>query len=129
MSGTFLISVSSDFRDLWRYNIAVVCQCLDAEGEQIEVCSKSSYIAEVGANLTESPAGLKSHGRVVLSTPPCDKIEALCYLIPHSLPTNKIVEESMPFDLRITIEKEGQMLYDTTHKVNQWAGASISLKA
>ena len=129
MSGTFLISVSSNFKDLWRYNIALVCQCLDEEGEQIEVCSQSSYIAEVGANLAESPTDLASHHRVVLSTPQCDKIEALCYLIPHSLPTNKIVEESAPFDLRVKVEKEGEVLYDTTHKVNQWAGASITLKA
>lgn len=128
MSSGFLISVSSDLKELWRYNIALVCQCLDTQGEQIEVCAESSYVADVGENLAEPPEGSASRRGVVLTTPSCENIEAICYLIPHTLPVNRIIDESAPFDLRIKIERAGKMLYDTTHKVNQWSGASITVK-
>ena len=129
MSESFSITVSSKFSELWRYNIAIVCQCFDDAGEAVEVCSENRHIADVGANLKGIPEGCDNACQVELHTPSCDNVEALIYLIPHTLPTNKVVEDSEPFALNIKIVKGAATLYDWVHQVNQWAGASISLKA
>ena len=55
----FKISVSSNFKELWRYNITVVCELCSANGERIEYKAEESYVAPVGANLSAAPAGVE----------------------------------------------------------------------
>lgn len=129
MSESFSISVSSDFAGLWRYNIVIECECLDADGGSIEVCSECRHIADVGANLAAAPAGYVAPDKVVLTTPLCDNIKCIIYLIPHTLPSERVVADVKPFELKINITKGKHSMLDSTHLINQWSGGSISLQA
>ena len=128
MDKKFSISVQSRYAELWRYNIVVMCGCFDKVGERTDFLSKENFVAAVGSNLTAAPAGIESHNRLTLTTSPCDSIVAYIYLLPHSLPPTRDVEEYAPFDLRIKVSAGDSVIYDTDHKINQWSGCSIELK-
>ena len=128
MDKKFSISVQSRYAELWRYNIVVMCGCFDKVGERTDFLSKENFVAAVGSNLTAALAGIESHNRLTLTTSPCDSIVAYIYLIPHSLPPTRDVEEYAPFDLRIKVSADDNVIYDTDHKINQWSGCSIELK-
>ena len=128
MDKKFSISVQSRYAELWRYNIVVMCGCFDKVGERTDFLSKENFVAAVGSNLTAAPNGIESHNRLTLTTSPCDSIVAYIYLIPHSLPPTRDVEEYAPFDLRIKVSADDNVIYDTDHKINQWSGCSIELK-
>ena len=38
------------------------------------------------------------------------------------------MQDCLPFDLKVSVTADGETVYDVTHKVNQWGGASIELK-
>ena len=128
MDKKFTISLQSRYAELWRYNIVVMCGCFDKVGERTDFLSKENFVAAVGSNLTAALAGIESHNRLTLTTSPCDSIVAYIYLIPHSLPPTRDVEEYAPFDLRIKVSAGDSVIYDTDHKINQWSGCSIELK-
>ena len=128
MDKKFTISLQSLYAELWRYNIVVMCGCFDKVGERADFLSKENFVAAVGSNLTAAPAGIESHNRLTLTTSPCDSIVAYIYLLPHSLPPTRDVEEYAPFDLRIKVSADDNVIYDTDHKINQWSGCSIELK-
>ena len=128
MDKKFTISLQSRYAELWRYNIVVMCGCFDKVGERTDFLSKENFVAAVGSNLTAAPNGIESHNRLTLTTSPCDSIVAYIYLIPHSLPPTRDVEEYAPFDLRIKVSADNNVIYDTDHKINQWSGCSIELK-
>ena len=128
MDKKFTISLQCRDAELWRYNIVVTCGCVDEVGERNNFVSKENFVAAVGSNLTAAPNGIESHNRLTLTTSPCDSIVAYIYLIPHSLPPTRDVEEYAPFDLRIKVSADDSVIYDTDHKINQWSGCSIELK-
>ena len=128
MDKKFTISLQSHYAELWRYNIVVMCGCFDKAGERTDFLSKENFVAAVGSNLTAAPNGIESHNRLTLTTSPGDSIVAYIYLIPHSLPPPRDVEEYAPFDLRIKVSVGDSVIYDTDHKINQWSGCSIELK-
>ena len=128
MDKKFTISLQSRYAELWRYNIVVMCGCFDKVGERADFLSKENFVAAVGSNLTAALAGIESHNRLTLTTSPCDSIVAYIYLLPHSLPPTRDVEEYAPFDLRIKVSAGDSVIYDTDHKINQWSGCSIELK-
>ena len=128
MDKKFTISLQSRYAELWRYNIVVTCGCFDEAGERINFLSKENFVAAVGSNLDAAPEGIESHNKLVLTTSPCANIVAYIYLIPHSLPPTRDVEEYAPFDMKIRIMADKDEIYAKIHKINQWSGASIELK-
>ena len=128
MDKKFTISLQSRYAELWRYNIVVTCGCFDEAGERVDFISKESFVASVGSNLDCAPKGIESHNRMSLETTPCDSIIAYIYLIPHTLPPTRDVEEYAPFDLRVKVMAAEKEIYNADHKINQWSGCSIELK-
>ena len=128
MDKKFTISLQSRYAELWRYNIVVMCGCFDKAGERADFLSKENFVAAVGSNLTAAPNGIESHNSLAITTSPCDSVVAYIYLIPHSLPPTREVEEYAPFDLRVKVSADDSVIYDTNHKINQWSGCSIELK-
>ena len=90
--------------------------------------SKESNIAPVGANLAEPPKEAMQSRDIEVKTPPCSNIVLYIYIIPHTLPTTREVEEYAPFDFSIKVTAGKEEIYSVVHKVNQWSGASIELK-
>ena len=128
MGKKFTISLQSRYAELWRYNIVVTCGCFDKAGERADFLSKENFVAAVGSNLDAAPAGIESHNSLAITTSPCNSVVAYIYLIPHSLPPTREVEEYAPFDLRVKVSADDSVIYDTDHKINQWSGCSIELK-
>ena len=100
-----------------------------SSGERCDFVSATSDVAPVGANLKEPPAEAAGPRDLRIVTAECDSIVAYIYVIPHTLPVSRDVDDYRPFTLNVKVTADdGTVLYDVTHKVNQWSGASIEIK-
>jgi len=125
----FRIEVSSRYDGFWRYNIALVCGCFDAAGRRTGFATAASHVADAGSNLKERPSELPADRKAVLATDPCDHIVCYLYLIPHTLPADNEIDAAKPFDIEWKIFRGGRRIRSERRAVNQWAGASIELRA
>ncbi|MFI3292187.1 MAG: hypothetical protein SNG27_01205 [Rikenellaceae bacterium] len=124
----YLIEVESSFEQLWRYNTIVMCGGYSATSEQLYVVSQEDIISPEDSPIESEPEGYELPRRVSLKGDKADNIRAIIYVVPHILPLGRGVEESPDFDLEIKISKGKKIIYNTTHQVNQWGGASIEIK-
>ena len=125
----FKISVSSRFEELWRYNIVLVCELCDANGERIDYLAEESFIAAVGSNLEVPPVDYSVDRTLRIATKEGDYINVLVYVVPHTLPPTNDIFKTKPFSLVVKIENEQkEPLVNQVFKVNQWSGDNISLE-
>lgn len=125
----FKISVSSRFEELWRYNIVLVCELCDANGERIDYLAEESFIAAVGSNLEVPPVDYSVDRTLRIATKEGDYINVLVYIVPHTLPSTNDIFKTKPFSLVVKIENEQkEPLVNQVFKVNQWSGDNISLE-
>ena len=124
----FKISVSSDFKELWRYNIVAVCELCSAVGERIEYKSKESNIAPVGSNLTAPPIDYDSKRTIVLESSEGDFVNLLVYVIPHTLPSTLDINKTKNFHLTVKVEADKEILLNQVFDINQWSGDNITLR-
>lgn len=125
----FKISVSSRFEELWRYNIVLVCELCDANGERIDYLAEESFIAAVGSNLEVPPVDYSVDRTLRIATKEGDYINVLVYVVPHTLPSTNEIFKTKPFSLVVKIENEQkEPLVNQVFKVNQWSGDNISLE-
>lgn len=126
---SFKVSISSNFEELWRYNIVLVCEVCSAQDERIEYLSQESHIAPVGANLTAPPIDYDTNRTLSLSTKEGNYLNILVYVVPHTLPTTNDIIKTKPFPLIVkVVDEKKEVLVNQVFKVNQWAGDNISLK-
>lgn len=123
----FDISVCSQFDGWWRYNVILMCGCLDNEGERLDFVSTESHIANVGANLERKPDDVDLLRNIELSTVACHSATLYIYIIPHTLPMQRSVSESTPFEVDIKITCGDKSILSEKRAINQWSGASIML--
>lgn len=128
MAHKFQVKASSTYAELWRYNIVVMGGGFDANGRRVDFAAEKSEIAPVGSNLSHEPETAKKRGRMTITLNDAESIAAYIYLIPHSLPINREIEATQPFDLKVEVLCDNESIYKRTHKINQWSGASIELK-
>lgn len=124
----FSIEVSSRFEGWWRYNVALMCGCFDADDHRTDFATAESHVADVGSNLTAPPAGIEADRRVVLTTPPCHHALCYIYLIPHALPADNGIASARPFEIELRIGYAGKKLRTEKRLINQWSGASIEMR-
>ena len=79
----FTIVLDSDFSDLWRYNIVVMCSVL-RDGAEVEFLKHKSEIAPAGAELCEIPRGYNANRRIELHTQPADALTLYIYYTAYS---------------------------------------------
>ena len=128
MQHKYTVRLRSGFAELWRYNIVAECGGFDAAGERVCFVSAQSVIAPVGSALRQAPSEPTHPRALTMTTEPCESITAYIYVIPNTLPISREVQDCLPFDLKVSVTADGETVYDVTHKVNQWGGASIDLK-
>ena len=128
MDRKFQISVRSNFAELWRYNIVVMCGAYNAAGEQLAVTTSESTVATVGEELTAATIPDAAARVVKLQPAPCDNIKTYIYLMPHKLPTAGSPDDTPTFGIRVKVKADGEELYNVIHQVNQWSGATIELR-
>lgn len=124
----YTIQVKSSYAELWRYNISVMCGAYNAAGEKVDFVSAQSLVAPVGTALTAPPAGMEGPREVKVATCPCCSITAYVYIVPVVLPLTRDVTDYPPFDLRVKVSCDKDVIYNEVHKICQWSGDSIELK-
>ena len=125
---SFKVSISSNFEELWRYNIVLVCEVCSAQDERIEYLSQESHIAPVGANFTAPPIDYDTNRTLSLSTKEGDYLNILVYIIPHTLPSTDDIIKTKPFSLVVKVENDKkENLINQAFKINQWSGDNIAL--
>ena len=122
----FTIVIDSNFAELWRYNIAVLCS-VKREGREVEFLKHTSEIAPVGAELREIPRGYNSNRRIELKSVEADALTLYIYIMPHTLPMTTDVAEAKPFEMDITILHGAVQVCHKRAEVNQWSGENISI--
>ena len=122
----FTIIVDSDFSELWRYNIVVMCSVL-RDGEEVEFLKHSSEIAPVGAELREVPRGYSSNRRVEMKTKEATALTLYIYVVPHTLPMTTDVAAAPPFEMSIEVLHGVDQVCRKRVEVNQWSGENVEL--
>ena len=123
----FTIILDSDFSELWRYNIVVMCSVV-RDGEEIEFLKHSSEVAPVGAELREIPRGYSANRRVELRTQDTTALTLYIYVMPHTLPMTTDVSAAQPFEMSLEIFHGAERVLRKRVEVNQWSGENIELQ-
>ena len=123
----FTIILDSDFSELWRYNIVVMCSVV-RDGEEIEFLKHSSEVAPVGAELREIPRGYSANRRVELRTQDATALTLYIYVMPHTLPMTTDVSAAQPFEMSLEIFHGAEQVLRKRVEVNQWSGENIELQ-
>ena len=125
---SFKVSVSSRYKELWRYNIIVVSELCDQDGSRIDFKSQESIVAPVGENIAAPPADYTPNRTIVLESSGGSYINLLIYIIPNTLPTTNEIAKTKPFPLTVKVEQGGQAIMNQVFEINQWSGDNISLE-
>lgn len=128
MDKKFNIELRTTFAEAWRYNITITAGCFSSSGEQLQVVSEQAFVAPAGANLQAPPDKWSLPCEVKLSTEACASIVTYIYIVAHTLPSGREIEDAVPFDLNVKVSSGREVIYKAVHKINQWSGASIELK-
>lgn len=124
----FTIEITSRYEGWWRYNVALMCGCFDAEDRRVGFASSSSNVADAGSNLAERPTDILADRTAVLRTMPCDHLLLYLYIIPHTLPAGNDIDANKPFEIELRISYAGRRLRTEKRAINQWSGASVEMK-
>ena len=123
----FNITISSNFEELWRYNIIAVCELCSADGKRIEYKSQESTIAAVGSNLSSPPADYNVERTIVMESAEGEYINLLVYIVPHTLPSTDDIYQTKPFSMNIKVKTKEGVVLNQMFKINQWSGDNIAL--
>ena len=123
----FKTSISSNFEELWRYNIIAVCELCSADGNRIEYKSQESFIASVGSNLTTPPTDYDANRKIVIESAEGEYINLLVYIVPHTLPNTDDIYQTKPFPMSIKVESKEGVVLNQMFSINQWSGDNIAL--
>ena len=124
----FSIKIDSKAPEFWRQNITTMCGLYDEKNNRIGFISAESNIAPIGSQLTTKPDSYTEPRIISLDSEECDHLTLLVYAIPHTLPEDNYIDFSPPFDLRITVLRDGEPFYSALHAINQWSGANIRIE-
>lgn len=124
----FIIELSSRSEIWWKYNATLMCGCFDAAGTRIGFASAESLVAEVGSGLRERPADIDPHRSLTLETPSCDHLLLYVYIVPHLLPENNDIGTGKPFEVQLTVSRDGQRIARERLVINQWGGCSLEMR-
>lgn len=124
----FKVSISSNFEELWRYNIVLVCELCSNKNERIDYLSKESYIAPVGSNLNTTPIDYSVDRALSITTKEGDYVNILVYVVPHTLPTTNDIFKTKPFPLIVkVVNDKKEVILNQAFKINQWSGDNIAI--
>ena len=124
----FKVEISSDFEEFWCYNVAVTCGCFDEEERRVGFASADDAIAPVGSNLKKAPSDYPAKRLDRFETEECHHLLMYIYIIPHTIPIDRVIDEHKPFPLKVRVSRGGKVVTTQTLPVNRWSGASLELR-
>lgn len=105
----FTIELASDFKEWQRYNVRLMCELQDAGGERVD------FVIASGTD----------DGRTVLRTQACARLRLFAYVIPSSLPTDRVVGRQPDFAAWLRVRCGDTQLTDERVDINRWGGTSV----
>lgn len=124
MNNGFTIELSGGGEHWWRYNVVLMCELQDADGQRTGFVATEDTVAGAGAGLTARPDGTAAERTTTLTTEPCHAVRLYIYAIPHSLPADRSVGPATTFGVRLRVACGGKKLADEVIDINLWGGAS-----
>ncbi|MFI3305987.1 MAG: hypothetical protein R3Y68_05690 [Rikenellaceae bacterium] len=103
----YRIDLRSNFERLENYDFVITCAGYNKLGEEIYVDGGKSMSVE------------------------CDDAESIhliVYVVTTQIPKDRVIANSPPFPLSVIVRRDDKVIYDQQHEVNQWGGASITIK-
>ena len=122
----FTIKLESDFSELWRYNIVVMCSVL-RDGEEVEFLKHTSEVAPVGSELREIPRGYSPNRTIELHTAAATNLTLYIYVVPHTLPMTTAVADAESFEMVVEVLHGEEHSYRKRVEVNQWSGENLEI--
>ena len=122
----YTIKLDSDFSELWRYNIVVMCSVL-RDGVEVEFLKHTSEVAPVGAELREIPRGYSNNRCVELKSVEANGLTLYIYVMPHTLPMTTAVAGAQPFEIVVEVLHGDEQAYRKRVEVNQWSGENLEI--
>ncbi|MDO4759138.1 MAG: hypothetical protein Q4A18_07750 [Rikenellaceae bacterium] len=116
------ITLACNHPEWWRFNVNLQAETLNGDEERIDVASLRQYIAEVGSNLPEKPAGVAIKSKLEMTLTPSEKVHLYYNIIPHTHPDDRTIANNTMIELRISIRNGEQLLLDEKAKLNPWSG-------
>ncbi len=128
----YKIEVTCHYEELWRYNMVVTCGGYDTSAEQLYVvgCERitnEEFLFDPKAKEPTPPPNYNPSEPLILECNEADSIHAIIYVIAHTLPHDRYVENSPPFAIEVKIYRNDERIYIEQHLVNQWGGATVNI--
>lgn len=124
-TATYSIALTTNFDEWERYNVFMMGSCRSADGTSSDFIHLISKGATNGNTFTPSPA---SRRRLTLDTSECAAFDLYIYIVANTLPASRIIGQCPPFEAQVTITTNGREVYNKSHTVNQWGGATIFIE-
>jgi len=122
----FSISIESDYKELWRYNLALIGE-VTTSGKRVDVVRHLDEVASVGDNLKAAPANYNPDRNIVIESAEGESLTLYIYVVAHTIPTEIREGEELFFELRVRISHGGDMIYNRRHSVNTLSGENIEI--
>jgi|GEM_PF-2484716 len=118
----YKVTLGSDFEHWKRFDLFLTVVGYTADSK---VANYQSSTARQGdGNITV--ATRQESGTVSVSTQPCDHIEIFAYVIANAFPETDSIREAPPFEARLVVHRDNDLIESSRHDVNQWGGMTIS---
>lgn len=124
---TFTLTIECNFAEFWRYNL-IVTGAKFLRGQRNEFIKYVDEVAPIGSALTECPKDYSRGSSVELTLDGCDALALYIYVLPHTMPRSRIIADSKPFELHLTLRRDGETLYNCRHSIVQWVGDNIEIR-
>lgn len=123
----YIISIECKYKEFWRYNL-IVSGAVMSCGERVGWIGYTDEIAAVGSSLSAPPADYRRAPTAVVKSEEGDALTLYIYIIPHTLPTSRVVSECKPFEISVCISHGEAVVYNRRLEINQWSGDNIEIK-
>ncbi len=129
----YTLEIKSDYEELWRYNIIATCGGFDAEGRQLYFEGEEMIMSETIKNrivaMMPPPKWFTSKEMTItLSCAEAYSLELYLYVIAHTMPEDRLVKNSPPFPMQVTLLRGEEEVASEIYEVNQWGGLTLDLK-
>lgn len=123
----FRVELQCTYKEWWRYNVELQCGSFDADGQRVGFTTTRQTVAEIGANLPSAPDKTSYKKQLLLESVPCHEARFLIYIIPHTLPKERRLEQTPPFDIKLRTWCDGAKIATENRAANQWSGTSFEI--
>ena len=122
-SGVYRVELKCEDREWWRYNVVITAAGFDAKGEREGFYSLREHRADVGGS-NGVCSRLATAKRLSLECGESHRLDLYLYIIPHTLPESRDIEDAKPFDVALKISLGDSQIVDKKLRVNPWGGTS-----